>query len=87
VIDDVHLLIVDVERLDDVPVLVPELRAPDVVDVGEGPGLEVVDADHAMTASQQLVAQMRPEESRTTRDEAGGHCARRISAATGRGQP
>jgi hypothetical protein len=86
VVDDVHRL-VDEERLDDIPVLVAELRAPDVLDVGEGSRLEVVHADDAMAASEQLIAQMRSEESRTTRDEAGGHSAARISGATAPERP
>ena len=56
-----------------------ELRRADVRDVGERPGLEVVDADHAVTAREQLIAQMRSEEARATRDEAGGHGGGRIA--------
>ena len=72
VVDEVHRL-VDEVRLDDVRVHEPELRHADVVDVGEGSRLEVVDADHPTSAPQELVAQMRPEEPRATRHEAGGH--------------
>ena len=39
-------------------------------------GLEVVDADDAVPAAQQLVAQVRAEEARAAGDEAGGHGAR-----------
>ena len=46
---------------------------PDVGDVRERSGLDVVHADDAMTPTQQLVAQVRAEEPRATRDEAGGH--------------
>jgi hypothetical protein len=44
--------------MDDVLVEVDELRVADVLDVGEGAGLEVVDADHPMAAPQQLIAEM-----------------------------
>jgi ribosomal protein S17E len=40
-----------------------------------------------MAAAKQLIAEMRSEESRTTRNEAGGHVARRISTVTGRALP
>ena len=72
VVDEVDRLVHE-ERLDDVVVDVHELRHADVLDVGEGARLEVVHADHAVTAPEQLVAQVRPEESRATGDEAGGH--------------
>ena len=41
----------------------------------------------AMAALEQLIAQMRSEESRTTRDEAGGHVGGRISTANGPARP
>jgi hypothetical protein len=66
VVDDVDRL-VDEVRLDDVRVDVAELRHTDVLDVGEGSRLEVVDADHSMSAPEELIAQMRPEEPRATR--------------------
>ena len=72
VVDEVDRL-VDEERLDDVLVQVHELGRADVLDVGEGAGLEVVDADHPMTAPQQLVTEVRAEETRPTRDQTGGH--------------
>jgi hypothetical protein len=72
VVDDVDRF-VDEVRLDDVDVLEPELRRADMRDVGEGTRLEVVDADHAVTASQQLVTEMRAEEPSATRHEASGH--------------
>ena len=37
------------------------------------PGLEVVDADHAVAAVEQLVAQVRAEEAGAAGDEASGH--------------
>src|SRR3954469_22645496 len=74
VIDEVDRL-VDVERLDDVREHEAELRRADVLDVGEGSRLDAVDADHAMTSPQQLVAQMRAQEPSATGYEAGGHGA------------
>ena len=78
-VDEVDRLVHE-ERLDDVVVQVHEIRRPDVLDVGEGARLEVVHADHAVTATEQFVAQVRPEESRATSDEAGGHSGVRIAA-------
>jgi hypothetical protein len=57
VVDEIDRFIDEV-GLDDVGLHEPELRHADVGDVGEGSGLDVVDADHAMTAAQQLVAEM-----------------------------
>jgi hypothetical protein len=86
VVDEVDRLL-DEERLDDVRLDEAELGDADVLDVGERPGLHVVDADDAVTAPQQLIAQVRSEEPRTTRDEAGGHVGRRITGANGRARP
>ena len=72
VVDEVDRL-VDEVGLDDVGVDVDELRNPDVLDVRERPGLQVVDADHAMTPTQQLVAQMRPEEAGAAGHKTCGH--------------
>ena len=47
--------------------------AADVLDVRQRAGLEVVDADHAVAAAQQLVAQVRAEEPGAAGDQAGGH--------------
>ena len=47
----------------------------DVLDVRERAGLEVVDADHAVPAAQQLVAEMGPQEAGAAGHEAGGHRA------------
>ena len=46
---------------------------PDVADVREVAGLEVVDADHAVLAREQVVAQVRAEEAAAAGDEARGH--------------
>src|SRR5205807_448630 len=72
VVDEVDPL-VDEVRLDDVDVPMLEHAVADVLDVGEGSGLERVDADHAVAASQQLFAQMRPEESGASSDQARWH--------------
>ena len=71
-VDEVDRLIDEV-GLDDVEVVVHELRRADVLDVGQRAGLEVVDADHAMAAPQQLLAEVRAEEAGAAGDEAGGH--------------
>ena len=57
VVDEVDRLIDEV-RLDDVEVHMDEVVAADVLDVGERAGLQVVDADHAMAAREQLIAQV-----------------------------
>ena len=57
VVDEVDRL-VDEIRLDDVEVEVDERVIADVLDVGERAGLEVVDADHAVAATQQFIAQV-----------------------------
>ena len=48
-----------------------EVVGADVRDVGQRAGLEVVDADHAVPAAQQLVAQMGAEEPGAAGDQAG----------------
>ena len=73
VIDEVDRL-VDEVGLDDVVVQVHELVGADVRDVGQRPGFEVVDADHAIAAAQQLVAQVRPQKAGAAGDQTGGHC-------------
>ena len=72
VVDEVDRL-VDEERLDDVLVQERELGHADVLDVGERAGLEVVDADHAVPAAEELVAEVRAQETGPARDQAGGH--------------
>ena len=64
---------VDIERLDDVLVEQDELGRPDVLDVVEGASLEIVNADHLVTAPQELITEVRAEETRSTRDQTGGH--------------
>ena len=72
VVDEVDRLL-DEERLDDVLVQEHELGHTDVLDVVEGAGFEVVDADHTVAAPEELVTEVRAEETRPTRDQAGGH--------------
>ena len=73
VVDEVDRL-VDEVRLDDVDVHVHEaLGVADVLDVRERARLEVVDADHAVAAREQLVAEVRSEESGAAGDQAGRH--------------
>jgi hypothetical protein len=69
VVDEVDRL-VDEVRLDDVEVLVHEVLGADVLDVGQRAGLEVVDADHAVAALEQLLTEVGPEESRAPGDDA-----------------
>jgi hypothetical protein len=69
VVDEVDRL-VDLVVVGDVEHLEPEVRAVlDVPDVLERAGLEVVRADDAVTARQQVVAQVRAEEARATGHE------------------
>ena len=49
------------------------LGVADVLDVRERAGLEVVDADHAVPAREQLVAQVRTQEAGAAGDQAGRH--------------
>jgi hypothetical protein len=73
VVDEVDRL-VHVVGLDDVNADVREaLGVADVLDVGQRARLEVVHADHAVSAREQLVAQVRTQESRTSGDQAGSH--------------
>ena len=58
-----------------------EVRRADVLDVLQRARLEVVDADDAVPAAQQLVAQMRAEEAGATGDKAGGHAAEATAGA------
>ena len=75
-VDEVDRLLDEV-RLDDVDAEVHEaLGVADVLDVRQRAGLEVVDADHAVPAREQLVAQMRAEEAGAAGDQTGGHCGR-----------
>ncbi len=72
VVDEVDRL-VDEERLDDVPVQERELGHADVLDVEERAGLDVVDADHSVPASEELVTEVRAQETGPSRNQAGGH--------------
>ena len=72
VVDEVDRL-VDEERLDDVLVEQDEIGRADVLDVEEGAGLDVVDADHPMSASEELIAEVRAQKTGPTRNQAGGH--------------
>ena len=69
VVDEVDGLIDEI-RLDDVDVQVDERVAANVGDVRERSRLEVVDADHAVAAGEQFVAEVRAEKSGATGDEA-----------------
>ena len=71
-VDEVHRLF-DEERLDDVLVQERELGRADVLDVEEGAGLQVVDADHPVPASEELVTEVRPQETGPSCYQAGGH--------------
>ena len=57
VVDEVDRLIDEV-GVDDVEIQVNEFVGPDVLDVRECAGLEVVDADHSVPAREQLVAEV-----------------------------
>ena len=70
--DEVDRL-VDLVVLGDVEHQELEVGAADVLDVGQRPGLEVVDADHAIAPLEQVIAKVRAEEARTAGDKAGGH--------------
>ena len=68
VVDEVDVLLDEV-RVDDVEVEVDELGPADVLDVVERAGLEVVDADDAVPALEQRIAQMGTEEAGAAGDE------------------
>jgi hypothetical protein len=72
VVDEVDVLVHE-ERVDDVRVQVREIGRADVLDVLQRAGLEVVDADHTVPASEELVAQVRAQETGPSRNQAGGH--------------
>jgi hypothetical protein len=75
VVDEVDRLLDEV-RLDDVDVEVDELGPADVLDVLQRARLEVVDADHALAALEQRVAEVRAQEAGAAGDERGRHRAR-----------
>ena len=74
VVDEVERL-VDEERLRDVVVDEPERVVADVLDVRERAADEVVDADDALAALEEVVAEMRAEEAGSSGDERGWHGA------------
>ena len=84
VVDEVDRLL-DEQRLGEVVLDERELRRADVVDVLQRPGVEVVDADHPVAVGEQMVAQMRAEKSRPSRNDARAHRVARIPAAGARG--
>jgi hypothetical protein len=59
----------DLDLLGDVVVQERERLVADVLDVPQRAGLEVVDADHAVAALEQVVAQVRAEEARAAGDQ------------------
>jgi len=69
----------EIDRLYDVgmrrDVVVAELEAltTEMLDVLQRTGIEVVDADHAEIARDQMVAEVRAEESRASGDNGGRH--------------
>ena len=71
-VDEIHGL-VDEVRLDDVDLLEAKLGSADVGDVRQRARFEVVGADDAMAAAQELVAQMRAQEAGATGDKTRGH--------------
>jgi hypothetical protein len=79
VVDEVHGL-VDLVVARDVEHLEPEVLAPDVLDVVERPRLEVVDADHPVPASEQVITEMRAEEAGAARYQRGWHPLGRVHA-------
>jgi hypothetical protein len=81
VVDEVDRLLDEV-RLDDVD---PEVHEPvgvaDVLDVRQRARLEVVDADNAVPAREQLVAEVRSQKPGAAGDQAGGHWRRILCMA------
>jgi hypothetical protein len=72
VVDGVDRLIDEV-GLDDVDVQMDEVVVPQVRDVRERSGLEVVNTDHAVAATEELFTQVRAEEPGAAGDEASRH--------------
>ena len=68
-VEDVVDRAVDMDRVDDVVVQKRKLVTLDVGDVLQRAGVEVVDADHPVPLGQQVVAEMRPEEPGSARDD------------------
>jgi hypothetical protein len=72
VVDEVDRLL-DGDVLDDVVVHVRERGVAQVLDVPQRGGFQVVEADHAVAALEQRLAEVRPEEARAAGDERGWH--------------
>src|SRR4051794_10616801 len=72
-------LLVDEERLRHVLLQEHEIRVAEMLDVGQRPGVEIVDTDHPVTLRQQRIAQMRPQKAAATGHKAGGHTQGRIA--------
>ncbi len=72
VVDEVERL-VDGDRLDDVVMHEEERVVPEMCDVLERRGLQVVEAEHAMAALEKRLAKVRAEETDATGDERGRH--------------
>jgi hypothetical protein len=72
VVDEVHIAL-DVEVLGHVVVDEVEILAAEVLDVLERPGVEVVYADDAGAAFDQVIAEMRAEKAGSAGDDRGGH--------------
>src|SRR5919197_314139 len=70
--DDVQRLL-DLDVLDDVVIDEDEVVVADVLDVAERARLEVVDADHAVAACQQVLAKVRAEEPRAPGHDRSRH--------------
>ena len=69
---DVDVL-VEPERLGQVVVHEHEPVVADVLDVGERAGIEVVDADDAVPALEEMVAEVGAEKAGAAGDEGGAH--------------
>ena len=80
-VDEVDRL-VDLELLGDVVVEEDEVVVADVLDVAQGARVEVVDADHAVPAREQLVAEVGAEEARSAGDHRGRHGASVVGGLT-----
>jgi hypothetical protein len=72
VVDEVDRLL-DRDELGQVLVDELELVLADVLDVLERPRVEVVDADHAVAALQQVLAQVRAQKAGASCDQASWH--------------
>src|ERR1700677_1958307 len=73
VVDEVDRLLHEVRLYEEDTDVHEALGVANVLDVGERAGLEVVHADHAVPARQQLIAKVRSEEARAAGDQASAH--------------